>query len=162
MVFRFVRPMALAEACKTLRTSCADAVAAIRHTSAIKMLARRVIRSSSLAVRCLNLDLVLSAITWPAMLVPCLTRCQCSRPPHISASSENRRQSQPVNGFQSPDLGDDLPVSYITCDGMHLRERNGGATTLDESSMLPSCQRKVEMSGFLPSRNVRFQGFLQG
>ena len=24
------------------------------------------------------------------------------------------------------------------------------------------CQRKVEMSGFLPSRNVRFQGFLQG
>src|SRR5437879_6296073 len=25
-----------------------------------------------------------------------------------------------------------------------------------------TCQRKVEMSGFLPSRNVRFQGFLQG
>src|SRR6266852_6331513 len=24
------------------------------------------------------------------------------------------------------------------------------------------CQRKVEMSGLLPDRNVRFQGFLQG
>ena len=24
------------------------------------------------------------------------------------------------------------------------------------------CQRKVEMSGFLQNRNVRFQGFLQG
>lgn len=26
----------------------------------------------------------------------------------------------------------------------------------------PSCQRKVEMSGVLQSKNVRFQGFLQG
>jgi len=26
----------------------------------------------------------------------------------------------------------------------------------------PKCQRKVEMSGFLPDRNVLFQGFLQG
>src|SRR5580704_14356794 len=25
-----------------------------------------------------------------------------------------------------------------------------------------SCQRKVEMSGFLPDRNVRFHGLLQG
>src|SRR5580704_8875239 len=30
------------------------------------------------------------------------------------------------------------------------------------SSVANSCQRKVEMSGFLPDRNVRFHGLLQG
>src|SRR5260370_19723975 len=56
MVFRFASPMALAEACKTLRTSCADAVAATRHIIiAIRMTVRRLIWSSSLAARCANL-----------------------------------------------------------------------------------------------------------
>jgi hypothetical protein len=59
------------------------------------------------------------------------------------------RKSTPIsgcNGFQSLDLGDDLPVSCITCGGMHLRERNGGATNLDESSMLPSLTSELIQS----------------
>src|SRR5580700_3105445 len=50
MVFRLVSPIAFAEACNTLRTSCADAVAVTRHTSAARMIARRFIRSSLLVV----------------------------------------------------------------------------------------------------------------
>src|SRR5690242_8957724 len=91
MVLRFARPMAWAEACSTLRTSCADAVAVImRHASAIRMLARRVIRSSSVWCFCSNLDLeafdqlgdfhkrTASArvVQLGCHAMPCLTRCQ--------------------------------------------------------------------------------------
>jgi hypothetical protein len=41
-----------------------------------------------------------------------------------------------------------------------LLDRFIGATASFPSEV--SCQRKVEMSGFLPDRNVRFHGFLQG
>jgi len=34
-------------------------------------------------------------------------------------------------------------------------------TRFDTIGFVP-CQRKVEMSGFSPGRNVRFHGFLQG
>jgi hypothetical protein len=33
---------------------------------------------------------------------------------------------------------------------------------IPDAEIAKSCQRKVEMSGFLPDRNVLLQGFLQG
>src|SRR6202045_1670753 len=63
MVFRLVSPIAFAEACNTLRTSCAEAVVATRHTSAARMIARRFIRSSLLVVP--------SVRTYPARSLRC-------------------------------------------------------------------------------------------
>jgi hypothetical protein len=49
--------------------------------------------------------------------------------------------------------------------GSSDRQKRAVGTPL--TSLVPvlvtdSCQRKVEMSGFVPDRNVRLQGFLQG
>src|SRR5580692_5046815 len=116
MVFRFVSPIAFAEACNTLRASCADAVAATRHTSAARMIARRFIRSSLLVVP--------SVRTCPARSLRC----------HASAGREPLSMRTPANfglilrRFRQRQFGGD-PVS----DGLmglrfaeHVGEKSAG------------------------------------
>jgi 5-methyltetrahydropteroyltriglutamate--homocysteine methyltransferase len=52
----------------------------------------------------------------------------------------------------------DEATRYVALEDLALSTQCGFASVAAGNM----CQRKVEMSGFSPSRNVRFHGFLQG
>src|ERR1700723_4507511 len=69
----------------------------------------------------------------------------------------------PRNANVSWDLGVGFAWTQLR---VRIRQTYGKRVSRIQSSSAPPltdlCQRKVEMSGFVPDRSVRLQGFLQG